>query len=671
MKYRPEIDGLRAVAVLSVILYHAHFIFLDTRLFEGGFIGVDVFFVISGYLITGLILKDLLSGDFSFVRFYERRARRILPALFFVMLISIPYAYRWLFPKALKDLVYSIVSSLFFGSNFFFFAQDGYIAEPNLLKPFLHTWSLSIEEQFYLLFPVLLILIWKYARQHLMIFITLMLLMSLQLADWGTAKSPTASFLLLPTRMWELLAGALLAKLEIDGRRVNHPLLETLMPALGLFLIVHSVVFFDDGMRHPGFITTLPVFGVMLIIWFGGKGDLISSLLSSKLSVGIGLISYSLYLWHQPLFAFARSRSAETLTQQQSLQMFVLCFFLGYFTWRFIEQPFRKKGYLSTKILWSFCSICMVAILAFGAATYYTDGFPDRYPPLIAKISQIEAHLGAYAIDGVSCANQGAESACKPNGDGKNWYLVGDSLLSALASPLWNYLQTQNVNLFEFTKWRCWYSPNLDSKYADWCVADNQKIRASLLTHPPGVVVIMSLIQWYLEGIQFNNHEGGADGGDPSYLVDAKTKAKIPMGEMQNEIAARIEELIKYGHKVIIVYPFPEVGWDVIPNTIRITRGKTKTQIEEYFRNGGLTTSYEVFLNRTKTAYEAYNLVPDSPNLVRVYPEKIFCNNSVKGRCVTADKDNLFYFDSRHPTLPAAKFIVDQIIRQTPSNWFQ
>jgi len=208
ISYRPEIDGLRAIAVLSVIFYHAQVTFYGHNYFASGFIGVDIFFVISGYLITSIIFKELLTtGKFSFTYFYERRIRRILPVLFTVMLISLPAAWFLLLPSSLEDFSKSILYSLGFSSNFYFwFSNSVYGAESSLLKPFLHTWSLSIEEQFYVLFPIICIFLFTFFRRFLLVFFLLGLVISLGAADWGSKNYPSFNFYVLPTRAWELLA---------------------------------------------------------------------------------------------------------------------------------------------------------------------------------------------------------------------------------------------------------------------------------------------------------------------------------------------------------------------------------------------------------------------------------------------------------------------------------
>lgn len=219
LRYRPEIDGLRAIAVISVILYHAEITILGHRLFKGGFIGVDIFFVISGYLITYIILKELvITGKFKFQKFYERRIRRIIPALLVVMYLSLPLAYLYLLPNSFVDFSKSILSSLLFISNFYFHYSDQvYNAESSSLKPFLHTWSLSIEEQFYILFPVVLLITFNYFRKYLIHILIFGFVVSLGLADWGSRNHASFNFYILPTRAWELLAGSILAYFEING----------------------------------------------------------------------------------------------------------------------------------------------------------------------------------------------------------------------------------------------------------------------------------------------------------------------------------------------------------------------------------------------------------------------------------------------------------------------
>ncbi len=369
IQYRPEIDGLRAIAVAAVVLYHAEFMFHGTRVLTGGFIGVDIFFVISGYLIASIIIREINEGKFSFLNFYERRARRILPALFTVMIASIPLAWMFMLPKAMKEYSGSILSALAFNSNIWFWKADSYWAEPSALKPFLHTWSLSVEEQFYFLFPIMLLVLWKLARNHIISSLVAMFFLSLLMAHLGSAKYTTATFFLLPTRGWELLAGIILAKLEFDGGRVNRPFLDATMPIVGLLLIFSALMFFNDKTRHPSVITLIPILGVMLLIWYSKKDGFVTSVLASKPFVSIGLISYGLYLWHFPIFAFSKIIK-PAYSQFDKIGWIVISLLLSIGTYFLIETPARDKNQFKTKgcisiLLMVFFSIALIQIYFF------------------------------------------------------------------------------------------------------------------------------------------------------------------------------------------------------------------------------------------------------------------------------------------------------------------
>jgi len=381
LTYRPEIDGLRAIAVGAVILYHAQITILGYQLFKGGFIGVDIFFVISGYLITSIILKELVTtGTFSFKHFYERRIRRILPALLFVMLVSLPFAWMYLLPSSFVDFSKSILYSLGFSSNFYFhYSGQQYGAEGGLLKPFLHTWSLSVEEQFYILFPIVLLVTFKYFRKYLIHILFLGIVISLGLAEWTSRNHLSTSFYFLHTRMWELLAGSILAYFEINnGHRSKNRILNLILPFIGLILIGHSILYFNDEMFHPSFYTFSPIIGVCLIIWFSNKDELITKILSTKLFVGIGLISYSLYLWHYPIFAFSRyTFILGDIFILEILSMFLILF-LSIISFYLIEKPFRNKKN-KFKIVISLLLILISFLIVINQNIIQLRGYNDRF----------------------------------------------------------------------------------------------------------------------------------------------------------------------------------------------------------------------------------------------------------------------------------------------------
>ena len=434
LTYRPEIDGLRAVAVTAVIIYHAQVNFFGHQFFGGGFIGVDIFFVISGYLITSIILNELLTkGSFSFKYFYERRIRRILPVLLFVMLASLPFAWIYLFPSSLIDFSKSILYSIGFGSNFYFhYSGQEYGSLNGLFKPFLHTWSLSVEEQYYIFFPIILLFTFKYIRKYLIYVLIIGFIISLLLADWTSKNYSSISFYFLHTRMWELLAGSLLAYFESKfGRSSKFKILNFVSPFAGLILIGYSFLYFYDGMSHPSFYTLLPIIGVCLIIWFSNKNELITKILSTKLFVGVGLISYSLYLWHYPIFSFVKISGMVSGNIMGKLSLIPIILILSVSSYYLIERPFRNKKYSFKKIL-IFIVFILSILLISNTLVIEKNGYSKRFEKL-KKINKnynpdnfflAKTRMGNFNIDK------------KFNTENFNILIIGDSFAEDLYNSL-------------------------------------------------------------------------------------------------------------------------------------------------------------------------------------------------------------------------------------------
>jgi peptidoglycan/LPS O-acetylase OafA/YrhL len=371
MQYRREIDGLRSVAVLPVILFHA-----GLSLFSGGFAGVDVFFVISGYLITTIILEERDEKRCSLLRFYERRARRILPPLLLVMILCIPFAWAWMTPNELANFGNSLRAVVLFLSNVLFWSESGYFAPTAEEKPLLHTWSLAVEEQYYLLFPLFLFLCWKLRRQWIAVLIGLILVGSLALAEYASYVMPGADFYLTPMRAWELMAGSLTA--FILFRRA--PQGNQGLSLAGLALIVAAVFVFNDDTRWPSLWTLAPVGGTVLIILFATPQTLTGRLLGSKPLVAIGLISYGAYLWHQPLFAFARLRLIEQPSLGLMLGLALASLILAWASWKFLETPIRRKTFvLGSRSLAGLAVLLCAGLLAIGTVTLRHGGFAERF----------------------------------------------------------------------------------------------------------------------------------------------------------------------------------------------------------------------------------------------------------------------------------------------------
>lgn len=405
LHYRPEIDGLRALAVLPVMLFHAGF-----ALFSGGFIGVDIFFVISGYLITSIILGELQTGRFSLVTFYERRARRILPALCVMMLVCIPLAWHWLDPQDLKSFAKSLVAVPLFSSNVLFWRETGYFDTGVELKPLLHTWTLAVEEQYYVLFPLLLMAAWKVARRWIVPLLAVLALASLALAQRGAAADSSAAFYLLHARAWELLVGSFIAfyfarypQQQAAPIRPWHQL----GALAGLGLIAFGVFSFDHSTVFPGLNALVPTLGAALIIVCARRQTWVGQLLASRPLVAVGLISYSAYLWHQPVFAFARN---STLVAPAPLTMLLLTgvsLALAWLSWRFVEGAFRDRQRVSRGQIFRYGALVSVLFMAVGVTGFINNGFANRFDVDPAAMSAFN--------------DPDIRGACDANYDGQGW----------------------------------------------------------------------------------------------------------------------------------------------------------------------------------------------------------------------------------------------------------
>jgi len=379
LKHRPEIDGLRALAVIPVILFHA-----NIDIFQGGFVGVDIFFVISGFLITRIILSEIYQSSFSIIHFYERRARRILPAFFAVLIFSTFFAWFLLPPIEFKDYGQSLFFASFFSSNIFFWIESGYFGLGTDLKPLIHTWSLGVEEQFYIFFPLLAILIYTIHKKLVFPVIFLLFFISLYLSHIYSAPasdifSKEGAFFLLPTRAWELLLGSILFLTYNNAFLVSNNRVNNVLSFLGLVLICYSIFFFSKQTPSPSLMSLIPTVGAALVIIFSLNGTISHFFLTRKPIIMIGLISYSAYLWHQPLMAFSRYYFISDLDSLKILLIVLITFLLAYLSWRFIEQPFRDRERFSRKAVLIFSFLGCLIFGGAGASIHFNDGFHTRY----------------------------------------------------------------------------------------------------------------------------------------------------------------------------------------------------------------------------------------------------------------------------------------------------
>jgi len=376
--YRPEIDGLRAIAVLAVILDHAGMPWLP-----GGFIGVDIFFVISGYLITRIIVDQLAEGRFSLAHFYERRARRILPALLLMLLLTVPAAILLMMPADLDDYGQSLAATTVFANNVRLAGTTSYFAVAADMKPLLHSWSLGVEEQYYLLAPVLLLLAWRTAKlRAVWIGIAVASVISALLSHWLAPHRDDVHFFLITSRVWELGAGALAVLSEARLRQAVKAPARAVLALAGLAMVVAALLLFRWQMKLPDWPSALPVLGACLLLVFAETGGPVTRLLSLPPLVWTGLISYSLYLFHQPIFAFARLASLEEPSPWLIPALIVPVFTCAWASWRFVEQPFRDPARVSTRALLITVSAGSIVALAVGLGLYFSHGLRSSWPEL-------------------------------------------------------------------------------------------------------------------------------------------------------------------------------------------------------------------------------------------------------------------------------------------------
>lgn len=668
LKYRREIDGLRAIAVLAVVIYHAHLEIAGVPLFTGGFIGVDIFFVISGFLITSIILREYGDTGFSYLRFYERRARRILPALFAVLIVSAAVGWVVMMPQALKSFAASGLSSLFFSSNVFFWTEDSYTAQASALKPLLHTWTLSLEEQFYIFFPILLGIVHRFAPRYIMGIMVLGLLVSLQAAQTTSGIWPDAAFYLLPARGWELLAGAVLAKAELDHGRSPGPLSSTIFPPVGLAFLLYAIVYFSDDMRHPSYMTAIPVVGTMLIIWFARPREFITDLLSSRLMLGTGLISYSLYLWHFPVFAFFRIRFGDP-SQLVSLGLIAVSIVLGILSYFLVEKVTRRPTIIGRKAFLAGIFLTFAGLTGVYGYFYRSNGAPERLGAAANLFDGLRVSNIA-TLEGMNCHRKSPSGYCEailPSATG-NLVIVGDSHAGAVAPAFAELARTNNLNLYVLTNAGCPYVVGaysvIDGKETKpGCdVQKNLARQAFLKRLPPSTVIYVNNLPYYLHRDFFDNREGGHVVLNRTITSEVSDLPRFKGKTWARLVQDTVNDLIASKHRVVVIYPIPEAGWNV-PELVASKLDRVGTSNKQAaFEQLDLSTSFHVFRQRRASSKKILDQLGKNPNLLRIFPEKVFCSSETQ-RCMTLTKQHILYFDHNHLSVYGARMLANETAR--------
>lgn len=629
MKYRVEIDGLRALAVMPVIFFHAGF-----EWFRGGFVGVDVFFVISGYLITTMIISDMAKGKFSIVNFYERRARRILPTLFFVMAACLPFAWLWFTPSELKDFGESLVAVSTFSANILFWLESGYFDTAAELKPLLHTWSLAVEEQYYILFPIFLIFAWRLGIKWILILLLIVFFISLAIAQWGAQNMPSANFYLLPTRGWELLVGVFVAFYLKHNNYFNSYSINQLLSLVGFGMIVYSIIAFDKTTPFPSLHTLIPTIGTGLLILCAVPKTFIHRLLSLKLFVWIGLFSYSAYLWHQPLLAFTRQR---LMGEVSDLILIILCIFsllIAWFSWRFVELPFRQKNKIDRKNFVFFSVSCLIIFVVLGFSIHEKNGFSGRfdshhlsYLNMAAegrKSRNYDCHLerSEYVVTGCVFGDQSIPP---------NFALVGDSQAGAIHDQMGQAFRKSKKSFILYAKDACPPSISLQDKSKSFqnCSLFNLGTIEDIVKNGITSVVLFSRFTWYIE----------------------QDRLQSPVGVKLKNIRAFISELRKRDIRVLVIEPIPEMKFDAPKHKFfSLVYKVPMPTINRISYEESIKRSFEILIEP----------FIDDIGFEIVNTSDIFCNEY---DCFVERNGDLLFYDNNHPSISASKKIVEEVLK--------
>ncbi|HTT84826.1 MAG TPA: acyltransferase family protein [Rhizomicrobium sp.] len=640
--YRPEIDGLRALAILPVVLFH-----YGVPGFRGGFVGVDMFFVISGYLITSLIQGELERGDFSLARFYARRVRRIFPALFAMLAVVSATAFIFFFPLDLVRYAQSLFATALFGANFEFWREAGYFDTFADQKPLLHLWSIAVEEQFYLLFPALLLGLRHAPARRRAGMIAGVLVASLGLSAWGVLAAKVATFYLLPARAWELMLGSLLALGVLP--RPKSRIATELLSALGAALILAAVFQFTPRMPFPGPAALLPCVGAALVIHAAQPGKtLAGTLLASRPLVFVGLISYSLYLWHWPVFVFATYIDFREPSGTAGVALMTLSFALAVLSWRYVEQPFRKARFRLRRRA-AFAAVAGVMALAAASASFASssDGFPQRLRPglqrILAEQDDHEPRIGncffrtAQDVRAHRLCVIGAKNA-RPS-----FLLWGDSHADAILPAVSAAAADAGRGGIFAGGEAC--PPLLGvTTPMPRCRAFNDAVAA--LAHDPAIREVILEARWakYAEGSPYGDEPKG------HVALRDDTCDGAPEGDnhmvFRRGLARTLGELVSLNKKIVLVASVPEIGWPV--PAILARRALAEDTVAAAPGIGD-------YLQRQKFVLATFAGLHRQFGATILYPHRILC---ATGTCEVALNGIPLYRDEHHLSVLGARQLI-------------
>lgn len=669
MLYRKELDGLRALAVFSVILFHAGF-----HQFSGGFIGVDIFFVISGYLITKLLIERIQQNNFSLVEFFERRARRILPALFTVILVCLPFSLYLLLPHEFHEYSLSVAAVSMFISNFFFLNQSGYFANESSFQPLSHTWSLAVEEQFYIVFPFVLLFIIKFFKNKMFFVLLSTLVSSLLLSEYLITKNPTATYYLLPTRAWEILIGCVVAFLTNRDQLIHkRKIVNEFLGLVGLLLIGISIAFFDQSTQVPALPALIPTFGTALVITYTSQKTTIGRILGNKTLVYFGLISYSAYLWHQPVFVFVRQYTDSEPNDVTAMLLVGFTFALSAATYRFVEKPFRNRSIIKKLPFLIFMSLGVAASLMIGLLGEESQGFRNRLPSNIEwqsfgeRIESEPSKCQPYALpssDGLLACQFGSKRS------NEIIFLYGDSHADALMQTLDRQFKRNGIMGIRIKLAECNVIPDVvrtsDNLYKMTDCLRKFRNLISLVEITRSEVVISSRwtfslypIASYIEDMPYANSEGGVEREEKrEYGVMRNGKLVFDAIEKKRSLKSLIENFLDTGRNIHLIYPVPELAWDIARENWR------------YFnKQGSLLSDISIpvsdYMVRNSFVNSVFDSIQNRENFFRIKPYDVFCDTFITDRCTGQFETLPFYYDDDHLSDLGAKLLLEDFFSLT------
>ena len=645
--YRSELDGLRAIAVLSVIIYHANLAFKGIPLFSGGFLGVDIFFVLSGFLITGI----LIDKSPTLLQFYKSRVDRIYPALLLMLFLSCIFAYIYLIPSDLLNFREQLKGAVAFFSNYIFMYEDSYIADSSQYKILLHTWSLGVEWQYYLAFPFVIYGIKKFFSSQFEQILIILFAVSFFYCLYLMKINSTFAFYSTPARVWELFAGGIVF---LISKHLKDSKIDNILSAFGLVIIAYCLIFFKDTDAHPGFVSLLAVFGTTLFILFTKENSFIYKMATLRISIFFGVISYSLYLYHQPILVFYRFSYGE-IGNKVFVALFAVMILISYLSYRFFENPIRRSKSNKKYLILLFF---VLFIIAFYKGAKYTNGYEFRQSQEVREALKhfeerewirLKSNIKGFDFSGKeieSCNKRVPMTACifKSDENSRKLVILGDSYSGVFSYILSEYkpklhLVALNYSASPILSDPIWVNKN----YPELWEINKERWKILEKIEPTNILV----------GTNFNLFNNGKKSIDNFKFGEKNLEEKVPKKEVYKSFRKSIEKLISLGHNPIILLQPPSPikngkSYDVAKELKRQVASGILSFKEEW--DAVPTTNID---NEVRNALKGLNVTFIDMNAK-------MCKEN---KCLTFNKNGGLYNGDQHLSYFGAQLFVDDILK--------